>query len=62
VLDFIFKPIRMAEKDCFKTVTQIVDSPVVVALVIVLKGEKAFDENKVTIGGSFENIKDFFVF
>jgi len=31
---------RMAEKDCFETVTQIVDSPVVVALVIVLKGKK----------------------
>ncbi len=30
----------MAEKDCFETVTQIVDSPVVVALVIVLKGKK----------------------
>jgi hypothetical protein len=44
----------MAEKDCFGTVTQIVDSPVVVALVIVLKGEKAFDENKVSIGGSLK--------
>jgi len=41
----------MAEKDCFETVTQIVDSPVVVALVIVLKSEKTIDENKVTKGG-----------
>ncbi len=52
----------MAEKDCFEMFTQIIDSKVVVALVIVLKGEKLFDENKVVISGPFENIKDFFVF
>ncbi len=42
---------RMAEKDSFERVTQIVDSPVVVALVIVLKSEKTIDKIKVTKGG-----------
>jgi hypothetical protein len=41
----------MAEKDSFERVTQIVDSPVVVALVIVLKSEKTIDKIKVTKGG-----------
>jgi hypothetical protein len=51
----------MAEKDCFETVTQIVDSPVVVALVIVLKSEKTIDKNKVTKGG-LKILRNFSIF